>query len=236
MIIKLAIVEDEKPQQLLIKTYIDQFASETGYTIECSFFEDGTDIIARYKNNFDILLMDIQMPQMDGIKTAEIIRQRDKNVIIIFITNLAQYAIDGYSVNAMNFLVKPISYSFFADKLQRGVECVEKKWPKFIQIKTNNGLVRLQDTEIIYVEMNNRKLLIITKNREYRCRTSVQDIERALNSKSFFRCHVGFLINLQYVKQIEHDFVIVAGHRLPVSRHRKKELLDAFTNHLGETM
>jgi DNA-binding LytR/AlgR family response regulator len=236
MIVKVAIVEDEKPQQLLIKTYIDQFSSETGYIIEYSFFEDGMDIITNYKNNFDILLMDIQMPQMDGIKAAEIIRQRDKNVIIIFITNLAQYAIEGYSVNAMNFLVKPISYSFFSDKLRRAIEWVEKKWPKFIQIKTDHGLVRLQDTEIVYVEMKNRKLLIVTGDKEYRYRASVQDIERALNSKSFFRCHVGFLINLQYVKQIEHDFVIVGGHRIPVSRHRKKELLDAFTNYLGETM
>jgi DNA-binding LytR/AlgR family response regulator len=236
MIVRLAIVEDEQPQRLLIQTYIDQFSSETGYTIRYSFFEDGTDISARYKNNFDILLMDIQMPRMDGLKAAEIIRQRDKNVIIIFITNLAQYAIEGYSVNAMNFLVKPVSYGFFADKLRRAVEHVEKQWPKFIQIKTDHGLVRLRDTEILYAEMNNRKLLIVTRDREYRCRTSVQDIERALNSKSFFRCHIGFLINLRYVKQVEHNFVMVESHRLPVSRHKKKELLNAFTNYLGETM
>jgi DNA-binding LytR/AlgR family response regulator len=194
------------------------------------------DITTRYKNNFDILFMDIKMPQMDGLRASEIIRQRDKNVVIIFITNLAQYAIEGYSVNAMNFLVKPISYSFFADILQRAIKWVEEKWPKFIQIKTDHGLVRLQDTEILYVEMNNRKLLIVTKDLEYKCRTSVQDIERSLNSKNFFRCHVGFLINLRYVKQIEHNFVIVGGRRLPVSRHRKKELLDAFTNYLGGAM
>jgi DNA-binding LytR/AlgR family response regulator len=236
MTVKIAIVEDEKPQRLLIKTYIDRFSSETGHTIHCSFFEDGTDISAGYKNNFDILLMDIQMPRMGGLKAAEIIRQRDKNVIIIFITNLAQYAIEGYSVNAMNFLVKPVSYSFFADKLRRAVERVEEQWPKFIHIKTDHGLVRLKDTEILYTEMNNRKLLIVTRDREYKCRTSVQDIERALNSKSFFRCHVGFLINLRHIKQIEHNFVTVGDHRLPVSRHRKKELLDSFTNYLGETM
>jgi DNA-binding LytR/AlgR family response regulator len=236
MTVRLAIVEDEKPQRLLIKTYIDRFSSETGYTTQYSFFEDGADITAGYKNNFDILLMDIQMPQMDGIKAAEIIRRRDKNVIIIFITNLAQYAIEGYSVNAMNFLVKPIEYGFFADKLQRAVERVEKQWPRFIQIKTDHGLIWLQDTEILYVEMNNRRLLIVTRDTEYKCRSSVQDIERALNSKNFFRCHIGFLINLRYLKQIEQNFVTIAGHRLPVSRHRKKELLDAFTNYLGESM
>jgi DNA-binding LytR/AlgR family response regulator len=236
MVLNLAVVEDEESQRVLIKTYIDRFSSETGYTIRYSFFEDGADITARYKNNFDILFMDIKMPQMDGLKAAEIIRQRDKNVIIIFITNLAQYAIEGYSVNALDFLVKPVSYGFFADKLRRAVERVEKQWPRFIQIKTGHGLVRLQDTEILYAEMNNRKLLIVTRDREYKCRTSVQDIERALNPKNFFRCHVGFLINLRYVKQIEHNFVTVEDHRLPISRHKRKELLNAFTNYLGETM
>jgi DNA-binding LytR/AlgR family response regulator len=136
----------------------------------------------------------------------------------------------------MNFLVKPISYSFFADKLRSAVERVEKQWPRFIQVKTDHGLVRLQDTEILYAEMNNRKLLIVTRDMEYKCRASVQDIERALNSKSFFRCHIAFLINLRYVKQIEHNFVTVENHRLPVSRHKKKELLDAFSNYLGEAM
>ena len=118
---RLAIVEDEKNFANNILGYLQRFQKETGYQIETVWFQDGCDIAEEYKSDFDIILMDIQMRFMDGMTAARKIREADKGVIIIFITNMAQYAIQGYEVDALDYVLKPIAYFAFSQKLSRAI-------------------------------------------------------------------------------------------------------------------
>ena len=107
--IRVAIVEDEKEQAERIRRFLDRFAAEKERTIQTHLYSDGDEFVRDLNRGFDIALLDIQMKRMNGMQAAEEIRRCDEEMILIFITNLVQYAVHVYSVNAMNFLLKPVS-------------------------------------------------------------------------------------------------------------------------------
>lgn len=108
--IRIAIVEDETVYKEQLIEYLKEFEQERSETLKIDTFSDGDEIVENYQAQFDIILMDIQMNFMDGMSAAEEIRKIDSEVVIIFITNLAQYAIKGYEVDALDYILKPISY------------------------------------------------------------------------------------------------------------------------------
>ena len=111
--IQIAIVEDEEIYVKQLTEYIRKYQTERGRSIKVTVFGDGEDITENYSGGFDIILMDIQMQFMDGMTAAEKIRQMDQKVIIMFITNMIQYAVRGYEVDAMDYVVKPVEYFLF---------------------------------------------------------------------------------------------------------------------------
>ena len=104
--IRIAIVEDDKAVQTQLAEYIRRYERQFGRMFELSLFDDGDEIVSDYKAVYDIILLDVQMRRMDGMATAERIRQMDKDVLLIFITNMAQFAIRGYAVDALDYVYR----------------------------------------------------------------------------------------------------------------------------------
>ena len=125
--IRIAIVEDDRVYAGTLQEYLCRYEKESGEIIQSTLFEDGEDIAVGYRAEYDIILMDIEMQFMDGMSAAETIRKVDEEVTIIFITNMAQYAIRGYSVNALDYVLKPVSYFAFSQRLDRAVSRLRKK-------------------------------------------------------------------------------------------------------------
>ena len=125
--IRIAIVEDDTGYRSQLRKYIDQYQSDFSETVSVSEFSDGLEIVEKYKSEYDIILMDIQMKHMDGMQAAMRIRDMDKNVIIIFITNSAQFAVQGYKVEALDYVLKPIQYFAFSQVLHNAVKKVHGK-------------------------------------------------------------------------------------------------------------
>lgn len=119
--IHIAIVEDEEKYRKQLREYIEQYCEKSGKQIQTSFFQDGEDIIENYTADFDLIFMDIQMRFMDGMTAAREIRKLDKKVILMFITSIATYAIEGYEVDALDYILKPLSYNMFEQKLNRAL-------------------------------------------------------------------------------------------------------------------
>ena len=117
--IRIAVVEDEDEFAAELTDYLDRFKKENNIQLSVKRFRDGTEVTEGYTGEYDLILMDIQMQRMDGMRAAEMIRRQDPRVIIIFITNRADYAIRGYQVDALDYVLKPVNYLSFTQKMRQ---------------------------------------------------------------------------------------------------------------------
>jgi DNA-binding LytR/AlgR family response regulator len=231
--IKVAIVEDEEESILQIQSYIEQYGKENQIDFLIDVFRDGSDIIKDYEPRYDIILLDIEMPHVNGMEAARIIRTKDNNVVLVFITNMAQYAIDGYSVRALDFILKPIDYYVFSLKFTRAMERAAKYNNTIITLKLLDGVKRLNIRQIYYVEIQNRVLHYHTKSGEYIIRGTMKSAEEELCKYHFEKCNYWYLVNLKYVSEIRGNTVVVAGKELEISRRNRTAFLTAVTNYIG---
>ena len=125
---KIAVVEDNAAVRQELCGFIAQYAQESGQLLEVTPFADGSQIVEPYRPGFDIIFLDIEMPTLGGMPTAERIRLLDPDVVLIFVTNMAQYAIRGYEVDALDFVLKPVSYYQFSTKLDRALQRICRRW------------------------------------------------------------------------------------------------------------
>ncbi len=234
--IKIAIVEDEHAYAMQLQEYLHTYEKENGEVFEISLFSDGDEIVHKYKPIYDIILMDIEMKFMDGMSAAEEIRKVDTEVVIIFITNMPQYAIRGYAVEALDYVLKPISYFAFSQRLNRAIGRIKKRISKTISINIKGGTVRLDVANITYVESQGHTLIFHTTGAEYEASGTMKELEKDLESLNFYRANKGYLINLAHVDGIKDACAVVRGEALLISRSRKKDFMEMLTRYWGEVM
>ncbi len=231
--ISIAVVDDEKVFSDRLIRFIEQYGRENGIETSVTCFQDGLDIAEDFKSKWDIIFLDIQMEQLDGLETARRIRACDSEVIIIFVTNMAQYAINGYEVDAFDYVLKPLEYSQFSLRMKKAVREVEKrKNHSYIYLKKWSDWVKVSTDDLLYVEVCGHTLRYVTDGETYEKRAKMSDAEEELAGQPFSRCSLSYLVNLKRVDRIMKDSVMVGGHELPVSRNRKKEFLQMFTDYL----
>ncbi len=233
--IRIAVVEDDPGYRAQVAEFLKQYADETGIGIEKTEYADGSEIVKQYAENMDIILMDIEMPEMNGMSAAEWIRQQDRNVIIIFLTNSPQYAIRGYRVEALDYILKPISYVDFAQRLKRAVDRLDKRKNHYVTVtKGKSGVKRISVSEITYVEVREHSLIYHMESGTLTVTGTMRDVEMELTSLGFYRCNKCYLVNLAHVEAISGDDALVAGERLQISRGKKKGFMDALNNYFHE--
>ena len=234
--IHIAIVEDEALYLAQLMEHIERYKKEVGCDIKVSVFGDGEDIIDEYRADFDIILMDIQMRFMDGMTAAEKIRQLDQEVIIIFITNMSQYAARGYEVDALYYLLKPVPYFDFHQRLNRAIERMKKREVHYILIPVADGNQKIDISTIYYVESQRNYLVYVTTEKEYKSRGTLGELESRLQEYDFFRCNKGYLVNMKYVEGMRKECCLIGGRLVPVSRLRKGKFLEALANYMSEVI
>jgi DNA-binding LytR/AlgR family response regulator len=230
---KIAIVEDDANSSTALKNYISRFAKNHNESFEMYFFDDGDEITSDYEAKYDIIFLDIEMKRLDGVSAAKKIREFDKDVIIIFITNMPQYAIKGYEVEALSYLLKPVPYFAFQQELAKSIERIYKRKKQYVLLKTDNGIVRMDVSDIFYVETMKHYLIVHTKSGVYRMKSSLKKLIEEMNNKRFCLCNSCYLVNLDEVTGVSGEFVIVNGENLKISRPRKKKFMEKLASHFG---
>ncbi|AFS77878.1 LytTr family DNA-binding response regulator [Gottschalkia acidurici 9a] len=234
--IKIVICEDEKEQQELLRLYIVQIFEGLYVEYNLEIFNSGEELLESYPKGTDVLLLDIQMEQINGIDTARKIRELDDKVEIIFITSLIEYALEGYEVRAYRYLIKPIKYDDLKNNIINCIKEIDIK-NKYIIINEQGNRIKLDINEITYTEVQKENLTIHTLDQIYKIKGTMNNIEKEINCCRFFRCHKSYLINLEYIKSIKQYVAILENkEEVPISRYRFKATKDKFFDLIEEKL
>lgn len=230
--IKIAIVDDDASSIKKLTEYITRYFKEDKSVFSVTAFSDGLDLLDNYKPVFDVIFLDIQMKHSQGVRIAERLRKTDKQTILVFVTNLAKYAIEGYSVQASDYLLKPFSYEKFAYSFGKIIPLVASREKKTIEIFVNKVSMRLDVASILYAEVSEHNLTYHTLNGDYVVWDTLSNAEAALAKFGFAKCNNCYLVNLKFVRQIKGDFVTVGDAELKISRTYKQTFKQALVNNL----
>ena len=226
--LKIAVVEDQQEVRDELCRFIRQYAAENSLQVEVLPIEDGAVIAEHYEPGYDIIFMDVEMPGLDGFGAAEKIRAVDADAVLVFVTNMAQYAIKGYEVDALDYVLKPVNYYQFCTKLSRAVQRVQRRRGGQVVLQLAGGGMQVLSTgDIYYLETHDRLLWYHTTKGEFSVRASLASAEKQLAQYHFSRCNQCYLVNLQYVKAVENDFVHINTDRLEISRRQRAAFLTA---------
>ncbi|HCS66795.1 MAG TPA: DNA-binding response regulator [Oribacterium sp.] len=232
--LKIAVVEDQQEVREELCLFVRRYAEENSLQAEVVPIEDGEAVAEHYEPGWDIIFMDVEMPGLDGFRAAEKIRETDAEVVLVFVTNMAQYAIRGYEVDALDYVLKPVNYAQFALKLSRALQRVERRKGGQVTLQLPGGDVQLLYTkEIHYLETSSRMLHYHTVKGIFSVRASLQSAEKQLAGYHFARCNQCYLVNLAHVRGIEDGFVLVGEDRLEVSRRQRAAFMTALASYMG---
>lgn len=234
---RIAIVEDERSYQEHLIKCMGQYEKEEIVCIQPQVFSDGEEIIRAYENGndkWDIIFLDIKMKHMDGLETAYRIREKDTNVVLIFITTMGQYAIRGYEVDALDFILKPVTYGQFKIKMHKAIKAVKKCDCKYLFLPRENQKDKVSTDDILFIEIQNHDLHVVTRLQTYVMRNSMREMEKELEELPFSRCSNAYLVNLKQVKKIVKDTIFVYHYELTMTRTKKKQFLQDFADYIGD--
>lgn len=233
----IAICEDEVEQQNILKKMIHNIDLKIPYRI--NIFSSGESLIKAYDNGlrFSIILLDMQMKEINGIKTAKIVRRYDMNCIIIIVTSILEYAVEGYGINAFDFILKPVGMDKFQHVMKRAIKKLQEYENQKYIIETREKTIVLKLPNILYVESNGRKVNIICEKENYVSNENITNIENKLIAKGFVRISRYFLVNMAHIKEVDvKEILLDNGKSLSMSNKLREKVKNQYMDYMIEGM
>jgi len=233
--IHILIVEDDDEQATLLESMLERYSAEKG--VELAVTRDAN-AFALYddKRPFDLIFLDIGLPGIDGLEGAAAIRLRDAQVPIIFVTDLAQYAVRGYEVNALDFVVKPVTYGGIARRMDKALAVIAASSRRTISLATPTGVRVIPLDRLVYVDISHHDLYyhVLGSDDTPRVRGTMAAAEAELADAPFVRISASCLANMALIRQIDGDrLVMEGGTELWFTRGKKKPAMERIARYLG---
>lgn len=224
--INIAIIEDTQEDFEYLAKGIQKYSAKSQEAVDIRHYESAFRFLDEYKFDFDIIFMDIALPDINGVMASEKLRKKDDDVAIVFVTNLAHLAIKGYSVSATDFIVKPVNYYKLASLLEKLVKKIKYNRTNYMTISTVHGMERMSLSDILYVEAKAHRITFHLTQREVTYSGTLTACEKDLPETDFVRCYQSFIVNIHYVDSCNgSELLLKDGTKIPVSRTKKKQVM-----------
>ena len=235
---RVLVVDDSDEEAATLAGHLDRYATDHGVRLQVTRLRSAVEFVAE-KHDADLIFMDIDLPGINGMEAAEELRTRDAATPLIFVTNLAQYAVAGYQVDALDFMVKPCRYADFAMRMDRAMRAVRRNRDSSIAIPTAAGVRLVSVRDIVFVELQRHDLVYHTADvaDQLRARGSIRQASESLPSSSFVQVSQGCLVNMAHVSAVRSDSVVMDdGTPLYFSRSRRRDCLETLSRYFGMTI
>lgn len=216
---KISVVDDSPADTEYVAALVARWAETAGHTVGISAFPSAESFLFQYEEekDFDMLLLDIEMGEMNGVALAKRVREDGGAVQMVFITGYPDFMAEGYEVSALHYLMKPVSYERLCAVLERAAANLAKA-EKRLRVTHDRSTDLVPLSQILYVEAQRQWVLIHTFGETYRMKKSLAETEKELD-EFFFRCQRSFLVNLSHVTRIRSGCVTLKnGEEVPISR------------------
>lgn len=229
--IKIAICDDEVTTLHQIKKYLEEYPKVKFIIDE---FQSGEKLLAG-GNQYEIILLDIDMKGINGIETAQQIRLRDKKVKIIYVTNYSDYTSYAFAVHAFAYLLKPVKKSELYQQLDEAFDYFQTPSKILLEFHTTDGIVRVEAADILYFEYQGHKVFLRTLKEIYVLKRRITEVALELSDKGFIMPHKSFVVNLYHVKNIKgYDIYLTDNTLIPLSQKKSMEFRKALNHYLSE--
>lgn len=238
MLITIAICEDEECVRKDLTDKLNKFAENSKITIQILQFEDGSELINSYKIGINLIFLDIEMKITDGLTTAEEIRKIDETVGIIFLTSYTKYALLGYNVGAINYIIKPIHYTRLKREMERFIEKHHTASQEFIVITNDCGTYKVLLKDLKYIETQKGNVILhLAANKELTAYKSMKEMEQLLPAKLFQRCHTSYIVNMEYINRAKKlEIELLDEEIIPISQPKRKRFMEELTKYWGNLL
>lgn len=229
----LAVCDDEEYYAEELYRYISTYGNERELDIVCDTYPSGKALLEKVENgeSYDMVFLDVEMPEIDGIRTAVLLKQKLEFVVICFATSFDEYAMNAFELSAEGYMIKPVAYKKLKEVLDKALILLdyhknrEEAEKKYIEIEVGRGKEIIDVTKILYLEKRRNQCVFHFRDRELICYQSLVNVFKLLNQNLFLYTHQGYIVNLDEIKQVGKEWVYLGeGVEVPLSRGKAKEV------------
>lgn len=224
--VNIIIIEDSEEDYKYLANAIHRYSEQSGEVFSIKRYISALIFLNEYKADADIIFMDIELTDINGVLASEKLRTRDSSVALVFVTNFAHLAIKGYSVSAADFIVKPVNYYKLSALLTKLIKNIKVNCDDYITISTAGGFERISLTRILFIDAEAHRITFHLSDKKVTYSGTLTACEKLLPQQSFVRCYQSYIVNIKYVESCSgEELTLTDGSKIPISRLRKKEVM-----------
>lgn len=232
---RIAVVEDSLEEKEALTACLERYKTQKHENIGWTCFDSAFDFLES-KGRFDMVFLDIMLPGMTGMEAAQKLRKYDSDIIIIFVTNMSSFAVKSYEVNALDYILKPISYERMEFKLEKALGIIRSRCETSLTINNlDGGLVRISSGQVYYIEVTGHRLRYCTEKGSFYEKGTLSHVAEILEHYNFARCNACYLVNLRHIFAVNGYYLEMKnGDKLRISQPKKKEFIGKLANYIGQ--